>query len=812
MPTVETRDRQILIDGVPVQLMCGEIHYFRLDRSEWEDRLGKLRRAGCNAVASYVPWICHEEVEGEVDLDGHGRPELDLGGFIDLCRDRGLWFFVRPGPFVMAEMKNEGIPSWVYAKHPGIVPVTWDGQPAPTRTLDYLAPEFLAEARRWYGSVMAVVAPRLAPRGGPVVAVQLDNEVGMLSWVSNSPDLTEAVLADLAAWLRARYAAAELAGRYPFDLDDPAARRAAVRSPAEGYAPALLRDLGRYLRGRYARYLAALRGFAEERGVCGVPFVVNIHGTSGSRGFTFPIGISQLFESYAAAPGWMSGSDIYLGDLTVNNAQDLYLVNAFQHAVHRRGQPLASVEFECGDGNYGATMGGRYDASAADLKTRLCVAQGARLINYYLFAGGRNYRLAYPPGDGNDRIAFTGERHGFAAPLDPEGVLNYTLPRMARAIRAVNALAGKIAAMEEEHDGVAWGFLPDYWMTEHRYPKSEAMRRIVSTLETFRGYGAWETVARAMLMAGYRFGAVDVQRAPLSRSSPPVLVIPSARYLDADTQRRVAAWVLEGGRLLLWGEVPLMDFEERPCTVLAEALGIRHVAFVRERPGFFPSVVPEGWIAPRPEVRVSAAQVVESSGGAAVPLMRLYGTGGVCGLDVRAGDGRAVVLTSGYDTDVPMFRLVLETLGAAPGLAHDCPRYGVIATTARTADGDRVLHLLNLDGFDKELGLSERGAPLFEGRRLTLRGKEGAMLPLGVRLDPALPDVTVRWGTAEIMEVGGDRIEFRRTQPEDTVVLETRRRVLRGDGYDVRHADGRTVVTSRRHACVDDRMLVRLGR
>jgi beta-galactosidase len=119
--TIETRNRQILVDGAPVQLLCGEIHYFRLHRDEWAGRIDLLTRSGCNAVASYVPWICHEEAEGDVDVDGHARPELDLGAFIDLCRDRGLWFFVRPGPFVMAEMKNEGIPYWVYAKHPDLV-------------------------------------------------------------------------------------------------------------------------------------------------------------------------------------------------------------------------------------------------------------------------------------------------------------------------------------------------------------------------------------------------------------------------------------------------------------------------------------------------------------------------------------------------------------------------------------------------------------------------------------------------------------------------------------------------------------------
>jgi beta-galactosidase len=178
---IEITQKQIRIDGRPAIILCGEIHYYRLRREEWQDRIDKLKAAGCNAVASYVPWLCHEETEGAVDLEGRTRPELDLAGFIDLCRDNGLYFFLRPGPFIMAEMKNEGLPYWIYRKHPDIVPLGWDGRPAATATVDYLAPGFLAEARRWYEAVMAVAAPRLQPNGGNIIAIQLDNEIGMLS-------------------------------------------------------------------------------------------------------------------------------------------------------------------------------------------------------------------------------------------------------------------------------------------------------------------------------------------------------------------------------------------------------------------------------------------------------------------------------------------------------------------------------------------------------------------------------------------------------------------------------------------------------
>src|SRR4051812_39619236 len=282
---IEIKNKQILIDGKPRLLIGGEVHYFRLKREDWQDRISKLKAANCNAGASYVPWLCHEPVEGKPDVTGSTRPERDLGAFIDLCKQNDLYFLARPGPFIMAEMKNEGLPYWVYTKHPEIVPVTWHGQLVPTRTVDYLAPGFLEEARHWYSEVMPVLAPRLHTNGGNIIAVQLDNEIGMLSWITNSPDLTDNLLGDFASWLGRCYDPKTLRLRYPFILDNPQIRDAAIRSPQEEYAAELMRDLGHYMRDRFARYVAALRGYAEEFGIKDVPLVINVHGTEAGRGF-----------------------------------------------------------------------------------------------------------------------------------------------------------------------------------------------------------------------------------------------------------------------------------------------------------------------------------------------------------------------------------------------------------------------------------------------------------------------------------------------------------------------------------------------
>ena len=252
---IETRNRRILVDGVPTLVLAGEIHYFRVPRAGWEQRIELAVEAGCTAVASYIPWLWHELPDGSIDVTGSTRPERDVGAFIDLCARHGLQFIARPGPFIMAELKNEGLPYRLYREHPEIVATGWDGAPATTATVDYLAPAYLAECRRWFDAVLPVIAARLHP-AGPVIAVQLDNEIGMLAWISNSPDLTDDLLADFAGWLR-RTHGAQAAVRYPVDPADPVAWRRAIESPGEDIAGDLRVDLPLFMRDRFARYVDA---------------------------------------------------------------------------------------------------------------------------------------------------------------------------------------------------------------------------------------------------------------------------------------------------------------------------------------------------------------------------------------------------------------------------------------------------------------------------------------------------------------------------------------------------------------------------
>ncbi|MEV0524626.1 beta-galactosidase family protein [Streptomyces sp. NPDC050439] len=146
------------LDGRPVRLLSGALHYFRVHEAQWGHRLAMLRAMGLNCVETYVPWNLHEPRPGEF------RDVEALGRFLDAARDAGLWAIVRPGPYICAEWENGGLPHWLT----GAV-----GPRARTRDAEYLG-----HVDRWFGRLMTEVVPRQHDRGGPVIMVQVENEYG----------------------------------------------------------------------------------------------------------------------------------------------------------------------------------------------------------------------------------------------------------------------------------------------------------------------------------------------------------------------------------------------------------------------------------------------------------------------------------------------------------------------------------------------------------------------------------------------------------------------------------------------------------
>ncbi len=148
------------LNGNPIQLLSGSIHYFRTVPEYWHDRLQKLKQCGFNTVETYICWNLHERKEGCFDFSGI----LDLARFIDTAKELGLLCIIRPGPYICAEWDYGGLPSWLRTHKNMHI-----------RCMDE---EFLKYETRYLEKIFEIVRPRLITNGGNIIMMQVENEYG----------------------------------------------------------------------------------------------------------------------------------------------------------------------------------------------------------------------------------------------------------------------------------------------------------------------------------------------------------------------------------------------------------------------------------------------------------------------------------------------------------------------------------------------------------------------------------------------------------------------------------------------------------
>ena len=156
---LEIRKEGLFLGGKPFYLASGSMHYFRVEPSGWKRRLRLMKDFGLTAVQTYVPWNLHEKERGKFDFSGM----LDLAAFLRLCAEEGLKVLLRPAPFICSEWDFGGMPWWLLKEKKGL------------RCMD---PRFTGAVSAWYRALCPEFVPFLSTNGGPIIAVDLENEYG----------------------------------------------------------------------------------------------------------------------------------------------------------------------------------------------------------------------------------------------------------------------------------------------------------------------------------------------------------------------------------------------------------------------------------------------------------------------------------------------------------------------------------------------------------------------------------------------------------------------------------------------------------
>ena len=126
----------------------------------WRDRMSKLKACGFNTLETYVAWNLHEPKPGEFGFDG----DIDVVRYIEMAGELGLMVIVRPGPYICSEWDLGGLPAWLLADS------------SMRLRCGYLP--YLEAVDRFFDDLMPRLVPLQVSYGGPIIAMQVENEYG----------------------------------------------------------------------------------------------------------------------------------------------------------------------------------------------------------------------------------------------------------------------------------------------------------------------------------------------------------------------------------------------------------------------------------------------------------------------------------------------------------------------------------------------------------------------------------------------------------------------------------------------------------
>lgn len=165
--TFEIGDRAFFLNGEPFVIKAAELHYPRIPKPYWEQRIKMCKAMGMNTICLYIFWNYHELEEGKFDFSG----QKDIAAFCRLAQENGMYIIVRPGPYVCAEWEMGGLPWWLLKK-----------KDIKLREHDSY---FMERVQLFMDEIGKQLADLQISRGGNIIMMQVENEYG--SYGVNKP-------------------------------------------------------------------------------------------------------------------------------------------------------------------------------------------------------------------------------------------------------------------------------------------------------------------------------------------------------------------------------------------------------------------------------------------------------------------------------------------------------------------------------------------------------------------------------------------------------------------------------------------------
>jgi beta-galactosidase len=678
--TFNIKEDNFYFNDKKVFLNSGEIHYFRIKRELWDKHLEAAGEAGLTTVSTYIPWAWHEPEEQVFDFDGTTLPERDLKGWLQRCQAHGLNCIVKPGPFILAEYRGAGLPDWFRDQYGSEIRMhNSQGKVVQSDGVSLFHPKYLEKVALWYDRIMPFISKREITAGGPIIMMQICNEIGVFSWLAHQADYCEIVKDRFIIYLSGTFKnIAELNSSWGTDYT----AFAYIELPPDGNLPyASKGDRGRdydwhcFWRTYYGDYLRMLCRMARDRGVT-VPMVHNLPGWIYGSGYEFPVNITMYDDLFGNKSDIFFGVDHIPEFMSYRNMHDDRIINDITRAM-QGNKPQFAAEFQSGSREYHVVTNPR----EMELFYKASIANGLTGWNYYMFSQGLN------PG----RKGYSGATFYWFNPLTPEGERTSAFPLIKRMSKIVKTSENLIVNAKRKAE-ICVLFYPPYYATELERPAGDGCE-LQFTASAIRRPAYFDGLLKVLQILNIDYDMADLTKATAEELGKYRQVWTfSTDEMNATDQQTIVDYTRTGGNAVLFPYLPDREMSQKRCTIIRDAL----------------SVSPAGKeIIDSPLIDIFDLKDIKCANpliiyteaslqGAEIIARTLYGT--PCGFLKTIGNGSLIHLGTwiGFDTEghKPVYEAILKRSGAKLRQASTDNDY-ITVRERFTAKGTAVLFIGN---------------------------------------------------------------------------------------------------------------------
>lgn len=653
--TFTIKEDSFYLNDKKVFLNSGEIHYFRIKRELWDKHLDAAKEAGLTTVSTYIPWAWHEAEESVFDFTGATDPQRDLDGWLERCKVHGLTCIVKPGPFILAEFRGAGLPDWFMEKYSAEVKMrTRNGAVVPSDGVSLFNKTYLEKVTLWYDQIMPFISNRQLSEGGPIIMMQICNEIGVFSWLARQADYGNVVKEHWIDYLSQKYSSInDLNQLWCKDYKD----FSVVELPPDGRLPyADKYDRGRdyewhlFWRKYYGDYLRMLTGLARNRGVS-VPLYHNLPGWIFGNGYEFPVNITMYEDLFGDKSDIIFGVDHIPEFQSYRNLHDDRIINDITLAM-QGNKPLFAAEFQCGSREHHVETNPR----EMELFYKASVANGLVGWNYYMFSQGRNPR----------HKGYSGETFYWFNPLTPEGERTSAFPLVKRMNRIIRTSEELIVEAKRKAE-ICVLFYPPYYASELERPVSSDCELTFSA-SAIRRPAYFDGLLKILQILNIDYDMMDLNQATSEKLKKYKQVWAfSTDEMNAGAQQTIVDYTINGGNIVLFPYLPDRENSQETCTIIRDALAISPSATEIIDSPLVDIYNLKDIKCANPLIIFSEKELADAE------IIARTLNGNACGFSKKLGNGSLIYLGTwlGFDTEghKPVYEALLKTSGAKQNMA-----------------------------------------------------------------------------------------------------------------------------------------------